>query len=112
MNLRVHMKRIVCLGLLLEGALPLHGQISTTVCDIINNPTSFNGKLVRIRAMRILDFEVSATRAPELHCVDLIWLDFGRESTNAQTCSGACVDTEAQGEDFKRFQELTGRVAA
>jgi len=75
----MHAKRFASLLVFLAATTttPAFGQTSTTICAITRNPSAFDDKLVRIRAMFVHGFEVSTIRDPEVNCFDVIWLDYG-----------------------------------
>jgi hypothetical protein len=100
------MKRPMTLALLLALGGAAYGQISTTVCDIVKQPSAFDGKLVRVWAMRIRDLELSAISDPELKCSELIWLDYPWTLKKRRSPA-----ERARDEDFNRFETLSGRVA-
>lgn len=65
--------------------------VDSTVCDVLTNPQSFNGKIVRIKGMVIAGFEEFAIE--ELNCqlpVKAIWLDYP-EGTKAKAGPVALV---------------------
>lgn len=80
------MKRsIVLTGLLMGFACSLHGQapaqpVDTTVCEVMNKPAAFDGKIVRIKATAMAGFDQFAIKdAADPNCgypVNVIWLDY------------------------------------
>jgi hypothetical protein len=72
------MKRIFGLAIACVFSCGLHAQvIDTTVCDILKNPQSFNGKIVRIKATVSAGFDLFVVKGPECgQHVDAIWLSY------------------------------------
>jgi hypothetical protein len=83
---------------------------STSVCEVTVNPSSFDGKIVSLRATIVSGFEVFAIRAPEGDCGRL-WLAYSEGGPVASTSlavprpSRASVTLLKDG-NFKRFQSL------
>ncbi len=51
--------------------------VDSTVCDILANPQSFNGKIVRIKGVVVAGFEEFAVKEGDCHqAVDAIWLAY------------------------------------
>jgi hypothetical protein len=74
------MKRVLFLGLLLCGfAVGAKAQaVDTDVCAIVKNPTSFDGKIVRIKGVAIAGYDEFIIKAADV-CgfpVDGIWLEY------------------------------------
>jgi hypothetical protein len=77
------MKRLFVLALLIcASACGLYAQVvDTTVCDILKNPVSFNGKMVRIKGTVAAGFDQFAVK--DVSCaqdVDAIWLAYPEKS--------------------------------
>ena len=83
------MKRLIVLfGLLLAFGCGLHAQaaapVDTTVCDVVKNPASFDGKMVRIKGTVVAGFdEFMIKDATDPNCgyqVNGIWLSYPQGS--------------------------------
>jgi hypothetical protein len=90
-----------------------YSQISTRICDIVANPSVFHGELVRIRAMRVVGFEISAIRDPDVTCSAVIWLDYAPELLNRTRKQH---ESGNKNDDFESFEGMNagsnGSVAA
>ena len=74
----IRMKRLFVVGLVCVFSCCLHAQVvDTTVCDILKNPSSFDGKVVRIKGTVEAGFDQFVVRGPECgQKVDAIWLAY------------------------------------
>ena len=73
------MKRfMVLIAFLFAGACTLHAQaVDTTVCDVLKNPASFNGKMVRIKGTVSAGLDQFIVRGSDCgQPVDAIWLSY------------------------------------
>src|SRR5215470_5258138 len=70
-----HTKRLASLLVFLVLAIPAFAQTSTTICAITDDPSLFDGQLVRIRALWVDEFEINVIRDPDVNCFGVIWLD-------------------------------------
>jgi hypothetical protein len=72
------MKRFLVLAIFLfAGACALQAQVDTTVCDVLKNPASFNGKMVRIKGTVSAGFDQFILRGPQCgQQVDAIWVAY------------------------------------
>lgn len=76
------MKRyLVMAGLILGFGLGLHAQVvDTTVCDVVKNPASFDGKMVRIKGTVVAGFDQFMLQdSTDPNCgyqVDGIWISY------------------------------------
>jgi hypothetical protein len=72
------MKRLIVLGLVCAFSFCLHAQVvDTTVCEVLKNPTSFNGKTVRIKGTVASDFDQFAVQSGACGLkVNAIWLSY------------------------------------
>ena len=72
------MKRFLALAVFSAFALGLHAQVvDTTVCDVLKNPKSFDGKIVRIKATVAAGFDQFVLKGPGCgHYVNVIWLSY------------------------------------
>jgi hypothetical protein len=89
------MKRLVVLGLACVFSCCLHAQVvDTTVCDVLKNPASFNGKTVRIKGTVTSDFDqfVIESGACGLH-INGIWLSYP-EGTKAKSGPMALLELQ------------------
>jgi len=89
------MKRLIVLGLVCAFSCCLRAQVvDTTVCDILKNPTSFNGKMVRIKGTVTAGFDQFVVRGPGCgpHISD-IWLAYP-EGTKAKAGPAAVVEMQ------------------
>jgi hypothetical protein len=79
------MKRLLVIGLVCAFSCCLHAQVvDTTVCDILKNPQSFNGKIVRVKGTvtaGLAQFVIKGTGCHQ-HVSD-IWLSYP-EGTKAK----------------------------
>jgi hypothetical protein len=51
--------------------------VDTTVCDILSNPQSFDGKMVRVKGVVIAGFEEFAIKGSSCNqMVNAVWLDY------------------------------------
>ena len=95
------MKRFSVLALFVfVCACGLHAQaVDTTVCAIVKNPKSFDGKIVRIKGTVVAGFDEFIVKDPSGPCgypVDGIWLSYpagnqgqGRPSVLSASAAGA-----------------------
>jgi hypothetical protein len=69
---------ILMLAICLMAPCALRAQIvDATVCDILSNPQSFDGKMVRIKGMVVAGFEEFAIKGSGCNqMVNAIWLDY------------------------------------
>ncbi len=72
------MKKVFVLVLFSVFSCCLHAQaVDATVCDILNNPASFNGKIVRIKGTVSASFDRFSIEGPGCgHGVNDIWLSY------------------------------------
>ena len=72
------MKRFLALAVFCAFALGLHAQVAdTTVCDVLKNPTAFDGKMVRIKATVAAGLDQFVLKGPGCgHYVNAIWLSY------------------------------------
>jgi hypothetical protein len=74
------MKRVLCLGLLLCGfAVGAKAQaVDADICAIVKNPTSFDGKIVRIKGIAVAGYDEFIIKDASVcgYPVDGIWLDY------------------------------------
>jgi hypothetical protein len=100
------MKRFLALTCMIALSCCLRAQVvDTTVCEILKNPASFNGKIVKIKGTVEAGFDQFAIKGAGCgQKVDAIWLAYP-EGTKAK--SGAAVVLQLQ--PAKNF---TGTVAA
>jgi hypothetical protein len=80
------MKRLLTTALFCTFAVSLHGQtVDATVCDILEKPQSFNGKIVRIKGTVSSGFDEFVIKADDCkHHIDSIWLSYP-EGTKAKS---------------------------
>lgn len=90
------MKRLIALAFAGIFSCGLHAQIvDTTVCDILNNPQSFNGKIVRIKGTVSAGFDSFVIKGEGCgHKVNGIWLSYP-EGTKAKSGPAAMVQIQA-----------------
>jgi len=121
-----YMKRLLTIALLSAFSCCLHAQVvDATVCDILKNPASFNGKIVRIKATVAASFDRFALEGDGCNQhVSGIWLSYpdgtkGKagpvalvEMQPAQNFAGTIDATQRtpvtldKGKDFKQFDSL------
>ena len=125
------MKRLLVLGLMCAFSCCLHAQaVDTTVCDILKNPASFNGKIVKIKGTVTAGFDQFVVKGPGcgVHVSD-IWLSYPEgskaksgpavlvEMQPAQNFAGALTaETRTpvvldKSKDFKQFDSLLATQA-
>jgi hypothetical protein len=80
------MKRLFHLAIFCLVAVSLHAQaVDTTVCDILKNPQSFNGKTVRVKGTVSSGFDEFIIKAEECkYHIGGIWLAYP-ENTKAKS---------------------------
>ena len=120
------MKCLFCIAVLCAVATSIHAQaVDTSVCDILKNPQSFNGKIVRIKATVSSGFDEFIIRADDCHhAISSIWLAYP-EGTKAKSGPVAILQLQPasnfggtvtpvdrapvvldKGKDFKQFDSL------
>jgi len=87
------MKRLLALALLSAFSCCLHAQaVDATVCDILQNPASFNGKIVRIKGTVAASFDRFAIEGADCtQHVNGIWLAYP-EGTKGKAGPTALVE--------------------
>jgi len=121
------MKRLFALALLCAFSCCLHAQaVDTTVCEILKNPVSFNGKIVKITGTVAAGFDQFVIKGADCgQKVDAIWLSYPEgtkakagpaavlELQPAKNFSGTVADAEQRAvvtleksKDFKQFDSL------
>jgi hypothetical protein len=72
------MKRLLALAAICAASCCLHAQVvDTTVCDVLKNPQSFNGKTVRIKGTAVASFDQFVVKGAGCgQPVNAIWLDY------------------------------------
>ena len=81
------MKRLLALSALITLSATLHAQaVDTTVCDILKDPISFDGKIVHIKAATVsAGFDEFVIKGEDCHHhIDAIWLSYP-EGTKAKS---------------------------
>jgi len=119
-------KHLLTLGLICAFSACVHAQaVDATVCDILKNPASFNGKIVRVKGTVSAGFDQFIVKGAECgQKVDGIWLSYPEGSKAksgpeailqlqpAQSFSGTVVAPERapvvldKSKDFKQFDSL------
>jgi hypothetical protein len=89
------MKRLLHIALFCTFAISLHAQtVDTTVCDILKDPQSFNGKIVRIKETVSSGFDEFIIKPEDCkYHVDSIWLSFP-EGTKAKSGPSAMLQLQ------------------
>jgi hypothetical protein len=124
------MKRVLALAVLAAATMARAQAVDTTVCDILKNPTAFNGKTVRVKGTVVAGFDQFVIRGADCgQRVDAIWLDYpegtkaksgpaavlelqtAKNSTETvtaagQAAGGAAPTLDAKSKDFKQFDSL------
>jgi hypothetical protein len=100
------MKRLFALALLSAFSCCLHAQaVDTTVCEILKNPVSFNGKIVKITGTVAAGFDQFVIKGADCgQKVDAIWLSYP-EGTKAKAGPAAILELQPA-------KNFTGAVAA
>jgi len=99
------MKRLLTLVCLFAFSCCLHAQVvDTTVCDILKDPQSFNGKIVRIKGTVAAGFDQFVVKGATCgRHVDGIWLSYP-EGTKAKAGPAALLQLQPA-------KNFTGTVA-
>jgi hypothetical protein len=113
----MNVQRVLCIAWssiwvsLCLGQTEMHNPIKTTVCEIVQSPQTFSGKLVKLNARVIIafeDFELSAS-ACEGKRINGVWLEYGR-GPKKQPTTWCCGDltprdplTLLENDAFRRF---------
>jgi hypothetical protein len=121
------MKRLFAFALTCAFSCCLHAQtVDTTVCEILKNPVSFNGKIVKITGTVAAGFDQFVITGADCgQKVDAIWLSYPEgtkakagpvallELQPAKNFTGIVADTEQRAavtldksKDFKQFDAL------
>jgi hypothetical protein len=89
------MKGLFALAVLCISASCLHAQVvDTTVCEILKNPQSFNGKIVRVTGTAAANFDQFVVKGPECgEKIDGIWLAYP-EGTKAKSGPAAILQLQ------------------
>ena len=89
------MKRLFALALLSAFSCCLHAQaVDTTVCEILKNPVSFNGKIVKITGTVAAGFDQFVIKGADCgQKVNAIWLSYP-EGTKAKAGPAALVELQ------------------
>jgi len=89
------MKRMLVMALLAAGAMCARAQaVDATVCDILKNPASFNGKTVKVKGTVVAGFDQFAIRGADCgQRVDAIWLEYP-EGTKAKAGPAAVLELQ------------------
>jgi hypothetical protein len=100
------MKRLFALALLCAYSCCLHAQaVDATVCEILKNPVSFNGKIVKIKGTVAAGFDQFVVKGPDCgKKVNAIWLAYP-EGTKAKAGPAAVLELQPA-------KNFTGAVAA
>lgn len=120
------MKRLFCIALFGLIAASLHAQaVDATVCDILKDPASFNGKIVRIKGTVSSGLDEFIIRGEDCHhTIDSIWLAYpegtkaksgplaivqmqpAKNFTGTVTAANRTPVTLDKSKDFKQFDSL------
>ncbi|HEV2325115.1 MAG TPA: hypothetical protein VGS10_14285 [Terracidiphilus sp.] len=86
---------LVVAGFLFAGACAIQAQaVDTTVCDVLKNPASFNGKTVRIKGTVSAGLDQFIVRGADCgQPVDAIWLAYP-EGTKGKAAPDATVELQ------------------
>ena len=89
------MNRLFSIFLFCMFAVSLHAQaVDATVCDILKNPPSFNGKVVRIKATVSSGFDEFILKGEDCHThIGGIWLSYP-EGTKAKSGPVAMIQLQ------------------
>jgi hypothetical protein len=93
---RIGMKRALTFVFVLGFSCCLYAQaVDTTVCDILNNPQSFNGKIVRIKGTAVASFDQFVVKGADcgLNTNKNIWLSYP-EGTKGKAGPAAMVQVQ------------------
>jgi hypothetical protein len=120
------MKHFFAVAVLCAASCCLHAQtVDTTVCEVLKNPQSFNGKTVRIKGTVVADYSQFAIKGDNCgQKVNAIWLSYP-EGTKAKAGPVAVLEYQAarnfsgtlpaaeqapvqldKSKDFKQFDSL------
>jgi hypothetical protein len=120
------MKRFIALAVLCAASSCLHAQaIDTTVCEVLKNPQSFNGKIVRIKGTVVADFSQFVVKGEGCsQTINGLWLSYPEGTKGkagpaavltfqpARNFAGAVQAAERtpvqldKSKDFKQFDSL------
>jgi hypothetical protein len=120
------MKRFLGLIACCAISLGVHAQVvDTTVCDVLKDPASFNGKIVRIKSTVVAGFDQFAIQDETCHhAVNSIWLAYpegtkaksgplallqlqpAKNFAGAYTAPARTPVTLDKSKDFKQFDSL------
>src|SRR2546423_5314810 len=88
-------------------------SVQTSVCEVTKSPTSFDGKIVRLRATVVSGFEAFGIRDPANEKCDVIWLTYPGGGPVASTSFGPATPNLQRlpvklknDRQLKRFQKL------
>ena len=103
------MKRLLSIALFCTFAISVHAQaVDATVCDILEKPQSFNGKIVRIKGTVSSGFDEFVIKAEDCkHHIDSIWLSYP-EGTKAKSGPAALLQLQPA----RNFTEPLHRLIA
>jgi hypothetical protein len=89
------MKRILSIAFVCAFSCCLHAQVvDTTVCEILKNPQSFNGKIVRVKGAIAAGFDQFIVRGTDCgQQVNGIWLSYP-EGTKAKSGPAAILQLQ------------------
>ncbi len=120
------MKRLFAIALMCAFSCCLYAQaVDTTVCEILKNPVSFDGKIVRVKGTVVAGFDQFALKGADCgEKVDAIWLSYP-EGTKAKSGAAAVLQLQPaknfagpvatverkpveleKSKDFKQFESL------
>jgi len=96
------------------GGTDVDAPVQTNICELVKSPTTFNGRLVSIRAHVQIAFEnfgLSVAECADKN-IDYVWLEYGNGPKKQPTtwCCGDMVPRDAltltQDAEFRRFHRF------
>jgi hypothetical protein len=89
------MKRLFAVAVMCASSFCLHAQaVDATVCEILKNPVSFNGKIVKIKGTVLAGFDQFVVKGDDCgQKVDAIWLAYP-EGTKAKAGPAAVLELQ------------------
>lgn len=99
---------------LLHAGTGAESPVSTSLCELVKSPASFNGKLLTVRAPVQIGFEsfgLSVSGCGDSR-INYVWLEYGRGPAKQPTiwCCGDMVPRDVlpleQTAEFRRFHRL------
>ena len=90
-----HMKRFLAIAFVCAFSCCMHAQVvNASVCEILKNPQSFNGKIVRVKGTISAGFDLFVVKGAECgQLINGIWLAYP-EGTKAKSGPAAILQLQ------------------